>query len=172
MKSRIILCVFSKLRHFWEWKGGTANNLAWYILMSESTLLKFCFSFINLRYSCSLRSFCPHSLYCCCGSVTHSCPTLHDPMNCSTPSLSVPHHLQLFAQVHVHCISDAIQPSHLLMPTSTFALNLSQHQSLFHGVNSSHQKAKYWSLYFSISPSNEYSWLISFKTDQFDLLAV
>ena len=51
--------------------------------------------------------------YCCC-SVTKLCPTLSDPMDCRTPGLSVPHHLSEFAQVHVHCISDAIQPSHLI----------------------------------------------------------
>ena len=48
----------------------------------------------------------------CCCSVSQLCPTLCDPMDCSTPCLSVPHHLRKFAQVHVHCISDAIQPSH------------------------------------------------------------
>ena len=52
-------------------------------------------------------------------------------MDCSTPGLPVPHHLLKFAQVHVHCISDAIQPSHPLTPSSPSALNLSQHQGLF-----------------------------------------
>ena len=54
----------------------------------------------------------------------------YDPMGCSTPGLSVPHYLLKFTQVHVHCISDAIQPSHPLM-TSSSALSLSQHQRLF-----------------------------------------
>ena len=67
--------------------------------------------------------------HCC--SVAHSCPTLCDPMDCSTPDHPVPHHLPTFAQVHVHCISDAIQPSHPLMPSSLSAVNLSQHQGLF-----------------------------------------
>ena len=67
-------------------------------------------------------------LWCiaCCCSVTQSCPTLFDPMVCSTPGLSVLHHLPKCAQVHVHCISDAIQPSHPLMPSSPSVLNLSQ----------------------------------------------
>ena len=56
------------------------------------------------------------TLHCC--SVAKSCPTLCNPMGCSTPGLPVPHHLQEFAQVHVYCISDAIQPSHPLMPSS------------------------------------------------------
>ena len=68
---------------------------------------------------------------CCCCSVTQSCPTLWDPMDCSTPGLPVPHDRLEFAQVHVHCISDAVQPSHPLMPSSSSALNLSQHQRLF-----------------------------------------
>ena len=56
---------------------------------------------------------------------------LCDPMNCRTPGLPVPHHLPEFAQVHVHCIGDAIQPSHPLMPFSPSALNLFQHHWLF-----------------------------------------
>ena len=55
---------------------------------------------------------------CCCCSVTKSCPTLCDSMDYSTPGLPVPHHLPEFAQVHVHWIGDAIQPSHLLSPSS------------------------------------------------------
>ena len=77
-----------------------------------------------------------------------------------------------FAQVHVHCISDAIQPSHPLTPSSPSALNLSQHQGLFQWVICSHQMTKILELSFSISPSSEYSGLISLKTDWFDLLAV
>ena len=52
--------------------------------------------------------------------------------DCSTPGLPVPHHLPEFAQVHVLCISDAIQQSHPLTPSSLSTLNLSQHQGLFH----------------------------------------
>ena len=75
-------------------------------------------------------------------SVTKSCLTLCDLMDCSTPCLSVPHHLPEFAQVHVHWISDAIQPSHPLPPSSPFAFNLSQHQGLFQWVCCSNQVAK------------------------------
>ena len=50
-------------------------------------------------------------------SVTQSCPTLYNPMDCSMPGLPVPQHLPEFAQVHVHCISNAIQPSHPLTPS-------------------------------------------------------
>ena len=90
-------------------------------------------------------------------SVAQSCPTLCNPMNCSTPDLPVHHQLPEFTQTHVHRGSDAIQPSHPC-PASPSALNLSQHQS--------------WSLSFSISSSNEYSGLISFRIDWFDLIAV
>ena len=77
---------------------------------------------------------------------------LCNPMACSTAGLSVPYHFPKFAQVHVHCISDAIQPSYPLMPSSS-ALNLSQHQELFQRISCLHQMTKYGSFSFSISPS-------------------
>ena len=80
--------------------------------------------------------------YCCCCSVTKSCPTLRDLTDCSTPGFPVPHHLLEFVQVHVHWISDAIQLSHPLLPSSPTAFNLSQHQGLFQWVGCSHQVAK------------------------------
>ena len=75
-------------------------------------------------------------------SVAQSCPTLCDPVDCSMPGLPVHHHLLEFTQTHVHRVSDAIQPSHPLSSPSPPALNLSQHQSLFKWVSSSHQVAK------------------------------
>ena len=56
---------------------------------------------------------------------------LCNPMDCSTPGLSVTYYLLKFAQVHIHRIVNAIQPYHSLMPSSLSALNLSQHQGLF-----------------------------------------
>ena len=79
--------------------------------------------------------------FCCC-SVTKSRPTLCNPMNCSTPGFPVLHRLQELAQTHMHWVSDAIQPSHPRPPPSPFALNLSQSQSVFQWVGSSHQVAK------------------------------
>ena len=64
-------------------------------------------------------------------SVAQSCPTLYDPMNCSTPGLPVHHQLLEFTQTHVHQVSDAIQPSHPLLSPSPPAPNPSQHQGLF-----------------------------------------
>ena len=60
-------------------------------------------------------------------SVAQSCPTLHDPMNCSMPGLPVHHQLLEFTQTYVHRVGDAIQPSHPLLSPSPPALNLSQH---------------------------------------------
>ena len=107
--------------------------------------------------------------YCCC-SVTKSCLTLCEPMNCSAPAHPVPQHLLDFAQVHVHWIGDAIQPSHPLWPSSPPAFNLSQHQGLFNKLVLLIRWLKYWS--FSISPSNEYSGLVSFRINPIDPLAV
>ena len=64
-------------------------------------------------------------------SVAQSCPTLCNPMNCSTPGLLVHHQLLEFAQTHVHRVGDAIQPSHPLSSPSPPAPNPSQHQGLF-----------------------------------------
>ena len=75
-------------------------------------------------------------------SVTQSCLTLCDPMNYSTPGLSVHHQLPEFTQTHVHWVGDAIQPSHPLSSPSPPAPNPSQHQSLFQRVNSSHEVGK------------------------------
>ena len=75
-------------------------------------------------------------------SVTQSCPTPCDPMDCSMPGFPILHqHLKL-AQTHVHGVGDAIQPSHPLSFSSPPALNLSQHQDLFQWVSSLHQVAK------------------------------
>ena len=105
-------------------------------------------------------------------SVTQSSLTLCDPMDSSTPGFPVLDQLPKLAQTHVHLVCDAIQPSHPLSSPSPPALDLSQHQGLFKWVSSSHQVVKVWSFSFSISPFNEYSGLMSFRMDWFDLLAV
>ena len=71
-------------------------------------------------------------------SVAPSCPTLCDPMDCSTPGLLLHHQLLELAQTHIHRVNDAIQPSHHLPSPSPPAFNLSQHQGLFKWVSSSH----------------------------------
>ena len=82
------------------------------------------------------------NLYFQFSSVTQSCLTLCDPMSCSMPGLLVHHQLPEFTQTHVHQVSDAIQPSHPLSSPSPPAPNPSEHHSLFHRVNSSHEVAK------------------------------
>ena len=75
-------------------------------------------------------------------SVAQSCPTLCDPMNCSTPGLPAHHQLPESTQTHVHCVGDAIQTSHPLSSPSPPAFNLFQHQGIFQRVGSLHQVAK------------------------------
>ena len=104
-------------------------------------------------------------------SIALSCPTLCDPVDCSTPGLPVYHQLPEFTYTHVHRVSDAIQPSNPLSSPS-HAFNFSEHQGLLQWVMSSHRWPEYWSFSISISPYNEYSRLISFRMDWLDLLAV
>ena len=75
-------------------------------------------------------------------SVAQSFLTPCDHMNCSIPGFSVHHQLPEFTVIHVHWVSDAIQPSYILSSPSPPAFNLSQHQGLFQWVSSSHQVAK------------------------------
>ena len=104
-------------------------------------------------------------------SVAQSCPTLCDPMTCSTPSLPVHHQLLESTQTHVHCVGDAIQPSHPLSSPSPPALNPSIR--VFSNESTLYMRwPKYWSFSFSIIPSKEHPGLISFRMDWLDLLAV
>ena len=82
------------------------------------------------------------------------------------------HHLPELAQTHILWVSDAIQPSHPLLPSSPPSPNLSQHQGLFKWVSSSYQMAKVLELQLQHQSRNEYSGLISFRIDWFALLAV
>ena len=98
-------------------------------------------------------------------SVTQSCPTLCDPMDCSTPGLPVHHQLPEFTQTHVHWDSDTIQPSYPLLPPSPPAFNLSQHQGLFRWVSSSHQVAKV--LEFQLQHQSFEVWTLGFCKSHF-----
>ena len=90
---------------------------------------------------------------CCCLSAIKACLTLCDPVDCSTPGSPALHYILELAQMHVHWVSDAIQPSHPLSAPSPFAFNLAQHQGLFQWVSSSHQVAKVLELQLSFSLS-------------------
>ena len=93
-------------------------------------------------------------------------------MNCSTPGFPVLHYLPEFAQAHVCWVGDAIQPSHSLSSPSMPVFSLSQHQGLSSESALRIRWPKYWSSSFSISPFNEYSGLISFRIDWFDLFGI
>ena len=105
-------------------------------------------------------------------SVAQSCPTLCNPMDCSTPGLPVHHKLLELAQTHVHWVGDATQPSHPLLSLSPPTFNLPSIRVFSKKLVLRIRWPKYWSFSFSISPSNEYSGLIFLRIDWFDLLAV
>ena len=93
-------------------------------------------------------------------------------MDCSMPGFPVHHQLLELTQTHVHCVNDAIQPSHtlstlLLLPSIFPSIRVFSNELVLHI-----RWPKYWSFSFSISPCNEYSGLISFRIDWLDLLAV
>ena len=97
--------------------------------------------------------------------VTQLCLILCDSMDCNTQGFPVHHQLLKLAQTHVHRLGDAIQPSHPLSSPSPPAFNHFQHQDLFSESVLRIRWPKQWSFSFSISPSNEYSGLISFRMD-------
>ena len=105
-------------------------------------------------------------------SVIQLCLTLCDPMDCSTTGLLVHHQLPEFAQTHVHWVSDAIQPSHPLSSPFLPPSILPSVRVFSNELVLPIRWPKFWSFSFSISPSNEYSGLISFRIDWFDLLLV
>ena len=104
-------------------------------------------------------------------SVTQSCPTLCNPMNCSTPGLPVHHQLPEFTQTHVYWIGEAIQPSHPLLSSFPRPQPLPASESFPMSQLLCMRWPKYWSFSFSIIPSKEHRGLI-FRIDWLDLLAV
>ena len=104
--------------------------------------------------------------------VTKSCLTLCDPMHCSTPGFPVLPHLPEFTQTHVHWVYDG--SSHFILCHSLLLLpSIFPNSSVFSSESALQIRwPKYWSFSFSISPSNEYSGLISFRTDCFNSLEV
>ena len=98
--------------------------------------------------------------------------SLCDPMDCRTPGFPVHHQLPELAQTHVHWVSDAIQPSHPVLPTSPLPSIFLCIRIFSNELALCIRWPKYWSFSFSISPSNEYSGLISLRIGWFDLLAV
>ena len=117
-----------------------------------------------------MLNFANHSVQF--SSVTQSCLTLCDPMNCSMPGLPVHHQLPEFTQTHAHRVGDAIHPSHLchpllLLPPIPPSIRVFSNESAL-----PMWWPKYWSFSLSISSSNEHPGLVSFRMDWLDLLAV
>ena len=105
-------------------------------------------------------------------SAAQSCPTLCDPMDCSTPGLPVHHQLLEFTQTHIHRVTDAIRPSHPLsspcpLPSIFPSISVFSNESAL-----CIRWPKYWNFSFNISPSNEHPGVLSFRMDSLDLLAV
>ena len=109
--------------HFFMWSPGIVSCFDFLRIF----FFTFAFSLLNLLQF---------------NSVTQSCPTLCDPMDCSTPGFPVHHQLPEFTQTHVYRVGDAIQPPHPLSSPSPPTCNLSQHLGLFKWVSYSHQVAK------------------------------
>ena len=129
-------------------------------ILPSTLYLTYLFSFLELTL---IVIFSLGSFSRCC-SVAQSCLSLCDPIDFSVPGFPVLQYLQEFAQTHAHWVNDAIQPSHpLLFLSSIFPSVRSLPMSLL-------RRPKYWS--FNISPSNEYSGLISIRIDWFELLTV
>ena len=101
-------------------------------------------------------------------SVTQSCPTLCDPMDCSMPV----HHQLLWSLLKLMSIESLVPSNHLILCCPLLLLpSIFPSIRVFSNELNLHIRwPKYWSFSFSISPSNEYSELISFRTDWFDLL--
>ena len=119
--------------------------------------LRVCDSFSSIQFS----------------SVAQSCPTLCDTMNPSTPGLPVHHQLPEFTQTHVHRVG-VMPPSHLILCRPLLLLSpIPPSIRVFSKESALHIRwPKYWSFSFSTSPYKEYSGLISFRIDCFDVLAV
>ena len=93
-------------------------------------------------------------------------------MGCSTPGFPVLHYLPELAQTHVHLLSDDMQPAHPLSSPLLLLLIIPSNRVFSNESTLNIRWPKYWSFSFGISPSNEYSGLISFRIDWFDCLVV
>ena len=146
-----------------KWNGKSWGRTLWFWIEIGDSHIKKLLTSPSSATACSTSQF---------RSVAQSCSTLCDPMDCSTPSFPVHHQLLELAQTHVHWVGDAIQHlilcrPLLLLPSIFPSIGIFSNESVLHI-----RWPKYWSFSFSISPSNEYSALISFMMDWFDLLEI
>ena len=121
---------------------------------------------------CFLTEKSSYSLKHHFNSVVQSCPILYSPTDCSTSGFPVHHQFLELAQIHVHQVSDAIQPSYplsspFLLPSIFPSMRVFSNESVL-----CTKWPKNWSFSFSISPPNEYAGLISFRIDWCNFLAV
>ena len=133
--------MFTGLFSQWSFLNFLCNSGCWIIFLIDW------FWLMSMKM-CTPNSYLGHYQYMSLheqewkfSSIAQSCPTLCDPMDCSTPGLPGHHQLPEFTQTHVHWVGDDIQPSHPLSSPSP-AFNLSQHQGLFKWDSSLHQMAK------------------------------
>ena len=167
----------------WWWTGrpGTLQFMGsqivrhdWATELNNDAVIVLYFTLLNERVCVStvINAVKLTVIVVICFSVAKLCLTLCNPTDSSIPGFPVLHYLLKFARTPVHWVKDAIQPAHPLSPPSS-PFSLPQHQGFFfQWVSSSHQVPKYWNFSLSISPSNEYSVLISFRIDWFDLFTV
>ena len=148
------LSVIYALKQSLVWIGR--RNRRWGVMLPPPWGLRICLNTWNSSASCS---------------VAQLCPTVCDPMDCSTPGFPVRHQLLEPTQTHVHRVGDAIHPFNPLLSPSPPTFNLSQYQGLFKWVSSLHQVAKVLEFHLQ-HQSFQFSGLISFRIDWFDLPAV
>ena len=162
-----------RVRHDWANSTFTFTlHICWLWKSAQSLVIS---PILVLFYLCQWTGFfCVFPYFfvisCCCSSVAQSCLTLSDPMDCSMPAFPVLHYLPEFAQTHVHWVGEAIQQSHCslsLLPSIFPSIRVFSNESAL-----PIKGPKYWSFSSSISLSNDYSGLISFRIDWFDFLAV
>ena len=145
-----------------------SSTLAWKALWMEEPGRLQSMGSLRVRHDWSdLAAAAAALLICpcyCCYSVAKSYPTLCNPKDYSMPGSSFLHYFPEFAQIHVHWVDNAIQPSHL-SPSSPPALSLFSIKVFSSELALRIKSPKYWSFSFSIGPSNEYSGLISFESE-------
>ena len=161
-------------------KAGTSFSLDCFCLLLKHKEIRSYIHFFWSDFSCSKWCFkiYPGIIFNLLlnqfSSVAQSYPTLCNPMDCSMPGFPVHHQLLELTHIHVHQVSEAIWPSDEMVVFIPFSscLQACQNQSLSNESVLHIRWPKCWSFNFSISPSNEYSGLIFFRIDRFDLLVV
>ena len=143
-----------------EFASGPSNLFHWSISLFLWLSIYSFMSSVNTDSFTSFLIWMPFILfhfrgYCC--SITQSCPTVCNPLDCGMPGFPVLYHLPEFTQTHVHCIGDAIPPFHLLSSPSSPAFTLFQHQGLFQWIGNLHLVARV----LELKPQHQYfQWIV------------